>query len=198
MIEKAKDYLTQKRLWPLVDVFIFVVITYGFHELWWSFSGQIAGSASFTAAASWLAGTIYNISAWLDVHIFRMDVLLYSPNVIHFNDNNTGINVNESCSGFKQMWQVLVLFLLFPGPWKQKLWYIPMGMLSMFLFNIVRIVALSFAMLYWPQHWDFIHLWVLRPIYYFIIFILWVIWVEKYGGMKRYFEKPEPKKQPNA
>ncbi|MFZ4548065.1 MAG: archaeosortase/exosortase family protein [Bacteroidales bacterium] len=192
MIEKAKEYLTQKRLWPIVDVLIFVVITYGFHELWWSFNGQIAGSPAFTAAASWLAATIYDASAWLDVHVFGMDVLLYSPNVIHFNDNNTGINVNESCSGFKQMWQVLILFLLFPGPWKQKVWYIPMGLLSMFLFNIVRIVALSFAMLYWPQHWDFIHLWVLRPVYYFIIFILWVIWVEKYGGMKRYFDRPKP------
>jgi exosortase/archaeosortase family protein len=192
MIEKAIKYLTEKRFWPLVDVFIFVVITYGFHELWWTFSGQIAGSPAFTAAASWLAGVIYNASAWIDVHVFGIDVLLYSPNVIYFKDNNTAINVNESCSGFKQMWQVLVLFLLFPGPWKQKLWYIPMGMLSMFLFNIVRIVALSFAMLYWPQHWDFIHLWVLRPVYYFIIFVLWVIWVEKYGGMKRYFDKPKP------
>ena len=187
MLNKAKDFLNHNRLWPLVDVLIFVVITLGFHKLWWMFNSQIAGIASFAVIANWLAGTIYAASAWLDAHVFGMDITLYEVNGIRFNNNNTAIYVNESCSGFKQMWQVLVLFLLFPGPWKTKLWYIPMGMAAMFLFNIVRIVALSFAMIYWPEHWDFIHMWVLRPVYYLIIFILWVIWVEKFGGMKRYF-----------
>jgi exosortase/archaeosortase family protein len=190
MLEKFKTYISKNRLWPMVDVVLFVVITYGFHELWWANSGWIYSTSAFTSIANWLAETIYGASAWLDGHVFGMDIEMYSPNVIHFNANNTAINVNESCSGFKQMWQVLVLFLLFPGPWKQKLWYVPMGMVSIFLVNILRIVALSFAMIYWPQNWDFIHLWVLRPVYYLVIFILWVIWVEKFGGMKRYFEKP--------
>jgi hypothetical protein len=64
-----------------------------------------------------------------------------------------------------------------------------MGMFSMFLVNVLRIVGLSFAMIYWPAQWDFIHLWILRPFYYVVIFILWVVWVEKFGGMKRYFVK---------
>ncbi len=190
MIHKTKEYLAHNRLWPMIDVLIFVVITLGFHKIWWMFSAQIYGLSSFITVSNWLAATVYAASAWLDAHIFRMDIVLYTPNVIHFNANNTAINVNESCSGFKQMWQVLVLFLLFPGPWKYKLWYIPMGMVSMFLVNVLRIVGLSFAMILWPQHWDFIHLWILRPFYYVVIFILWVIWVEKFGGMKRYFEKP--------
>lgn len=189
MLNKAKLFLNHNRLWPIVDVLIFVVITLGFHQLWWAFHKQIAGIESFTAIANWLAAIIYSASAWIDAHILGMDITLYEVNGIRFNSNNTAIYVNESCSGFKQMWQVLVLFLFFPGPWKTKLWYIPMGMLSMFLFNIIRIVALSGAMIQWPEHWDFIHMWVLRPVYYLIIFILWVIWVEKFGGMKRYFEK---------
>jgi exosortase/archaeosortase family protein len=189
MLNKAKEFLDHNRLWPLLDVLIFVVITLGFHKLWWAFSEQIYSLDSFIAIANWLAASIYNASAWLDAYVFRMDITLYEVNGIRFNSNNRAIFVNESCSGFKQMWQVFVLFLLFPGPWKYKLWYIPMGMLSMYLFNIIRIVALSFAMIYWPEHWDFIHMWLLRPVYYLIIFILWVIWVEKFGGMKRYFER---------
>jgi len=188
MLNKAKDYLNRNRLWPIVDVLIFVVITLGFHKLWWAFSAHIYSIPFFTEIADWLAATIYVASAWIDVHIFGMNVTLYEVNGIRFNDNNTAIFVNESCSGFKQMWQVVVLFLFFPGPWKTKLWYIPMGMLSMYLFNIIRIVGLSFTMLNWPEHWDFIHMWIFRPVYYLIIFILWVIWVEKFGGMKRYFE----------
>ncbi len=189
MLSKIKDFLNRKRLWPLVDVLLFVVITLGFHKLWWAYSAHIYSIPSFTAIANWLAASIYGASVWLDANVFRMNITLFEVNGIHFNVNNTAIYVNESCSGFKQMWQVLVLFLFFPGPWKYKLWYIPMGMLSMYLFNIIRIVALSFAMIHWPAQWDFIHMWLLRPVYYLIIFILWVIWVEKFGGMKRYFEK---------
>jgi exosortase/archaeosortase family protein len=189
MLNKAKDFLNRNRLWPLVDVLLFVVITLGFHKLWWAFSPHIYSISAFTAIATWLAATVYTASAWFDAHVFGMDIVLYATNVIHFNANNTAIYVNESCSGFKQMWQVVILFLLFPGPWKYKLWYIPMGMLAMFLFNIIRIVGLSFTMIHWPQQWDFIHMWIFRPFYYLIIFILWVVWVEKFGGFKRYFEK---------
>ncbi len=39
--------------------------------------------------------------------------------------NNGYVGVNESCSGLKQFYQIAVLFILFPGPWKHKLWYIP-------------------------------------------------------------------------
>lgn len=188
MVTGILQYISKHKLWPLIDVLIFVVITLGFHKLWWAVNDKIYAVTMFLDIANWLAGTIYSISAWLDANVFGMDIRLGENNYIYFNANNTAIYVNESCSGFKQMWQVLVLFLFFPGPWKTKLWYIPMGMLIMILFNVIRIVALSFAMIHWPEHWDFIHMWLLRPVYYVIIFILWVIWVEKFGGVKRYFK----------
>lgn len=187
MLNKIKSYLTRNRLWPIIDVLLFVIITWGFHIFWWSFYQHIYGISSFAAIADWLAEAVYIISAWIDAHIMRMDIVLYWKNLIHFNANNTGIVINESCSGFKQMWQVVVLFLLFPGPWKHKLWFIPAGMFAMFVTNIIRVVLLSVVMIHWPEHWDFIHLWVLRPFYYVVIFALWVWWVEKFGGMKRYF-----------
>ena len=181
------EYLSKNKLWPVVDVILFIIITYLFHKLWWKFSYLIYGTPALLSFSGWLSEMVYVASAWIDQHILGMDITLYFKNIIHFNVNNRGIEINESCSGFKQMYQVLILFLLFPGPWKHKLWFIPMGMISMFLINIIRVVLLSVVMIYWPQHWDFIHLWVLRPFYYLVIFILWVIWVEKFGGMKRYF-----------
>ncbi|HPT14087.1 MAG TPA: archaeosortase/exosortase family protein [Bacteroidales bacterium] len=189
MFTSVKTFLDKTKLWPVVDVFLFIIITYLFHKLWWRFSYIIYDTSLFLSISDWLARMVYQASAWIDAHILGMDVTLYFKNIIHFNVNNRGIEINESCSGFKQMYQVVILFLLFPGPWRHKLWYIPMGMASMFVINIIRVVLLSVTMVYWPQHWDFIHLWVLRPFYYLVIFILWVIWVEKFGGMRRYFEK---------
>jgi len=186
MLNKTKDYITRNRLWPIVDVLIFVVITGGFHKLYWAFFSVGISQSGMNAVMEWLAATVYSVSAWVDVHIFGMDILLYPVNMIHFNANNTTIAINESCSGFKQMLQVLILFLLFPGPWKHKLWYIPAGMLAMFITNIIRVVILSAVMIHWPQQWDFIHLWILRPFYYVVIFGLWVLWVERFGGMRKF------------
>jgi exosortase/archaeosortase family protein len=188
-IQPATDLLSQKKLWPVIDVVLFVAITWVFHKLWWQYSGEIYSISVFKDFADWLAATVYHISAWLDVHVLRMNIELYEKNIISFTSNGRAMEINESCSGFKQMYQVLVLFLLFPGPWRHKLWFIPAGMIAMFLTNVVRVVLLSVAMIYWPEQWDFIHLWVLRPVYYVVIFFLWVLWVEKFGGMKRYFEK---------
>lgn len=187
MLSSIKNYLTRKRLWPLVDVLLFVIITWGFHLLWWSVFAPVISNSGLNAIADILASTVYSLSAWVDLHLLGMDIVLYPVNIIHFNANNSSMAINESCSGFKQMWQVIVLFVLFPGPWKNKLWFIPAGMLAMFITNIIRVVLLSIVMIHWPAQWDFIHLWVLRPFYYVVIFALWVWWVEKYGGMKKYF-----------
>lgn len=189
MLTKIKRFLDRNKLWPVADVLVFVIITLGFHKLWWAFLLTGINNSGLLVIIDWLAEAVYVSSAWVDAHIFGLDLTLKPVNILQFNINQRAIQINESCSGFKQMWQVLVLFLVFPGPWKHKLWFIPMGMASMFLVNVIRIVGLSFAMIYWPEHWDFIHMWILRPFYYVVIFILWVIWVEKYGGVKRYFAK---------
>ncbi len=189
MLDKFKNYITRNRLWPIIDVLLFVIITWGFHKLYWTFFSHFISSSGLNSVTDWLAGIVYTSSAWIDAKILGMDMVLYPKNIMHFNASNRAMAINESCSGFKQMWQVLILFLLFPGPWKHKLWFIPAGMLAMLITNIIRVVLLSVTMIHWPQHWDFIHLWVLRPFYYVVIFALWVWWVEKFGGMKRYFVK---------
>ncbi len=137
-MKKLIEYLTERKLWPLVDVLLFVVITYGFHKLWWAFDDQIFRIPAFSAMTAWLAHTIFSASAWVDGHILFMNILLHPINVIHFNSNNTAICVNDSCSGFKQMWQVLILFLLIPGPWKQKLWFIPVGLVAIFFCQYLK------------------------------------------------------------
>lgn len=55
-----------------------------------------------------------------------------------------------------------------------------MGLVIIHLTNIFRIIILSVVVMNWPQQWDFIHLWIMRPFFYVVIFIMWVIWVEKY------------------
>lgn len=191
MLHSLKTFLDKNKLWPVVDVLLFIAITYLFHKLWWRFSYLIYGTPFLLSVSQWLAETVFLASSWIDAHILCLNIRLFPDNIINFVSCERSIQINESCSGFKQMYQVFILFLLFPGPWKHKLWYIPMGMAAMFLINVIRVVLLSIAIIQLPQYWDFIHLWILRPFYYLVIFILWVIWVERFGGMKRYFNKAQ-------
>jgi exosortase/archaeosortase family protein len=98
--------------------------------------------------------------------------------------NNGYVAVNESCSGLKIFLQFTVLMILFPGPWKHKLWYIPAGLIILHLTNIFRIVGLAQVTISLPQYWDFSHDYFFRPLFYVVIFTLWVIWVEYFYTKK--------------
>jgi exosortase/archaeosortase family protein len=178
------DFAKSKKGAPYADVFLFVVITVLVHKLWWHYSTFIFGLPGFMEITGWLAYNVFVVSSWINMHILGIDMKMAPGNTLVFLKNNTSIFINESCSGFKQMVQIVILFVLFPGPWKQKLWFIPACIAAMFVVNVIRVIGLSYAMIGSPEHWDFIHLWIMRPFYYLAIFVMWVIWVEKFKNKR--------------
>lgn len=173
----------------MVDVALFCIIIIFFHFLWWDFGLKsfLYNFASFEKMEQFLATQVFLASSWFDLHILGYKIKTIDT-TIYFPDINGYITVNGSCSGLKQFYQWIVLMLLFPGPWKHKLWYIPFGILIIHLNNILRIIILSVIVVNWPGYWDFAHDWILRPFFYVIIFALWVYWVEKI--------RPKYKKRP--
>lgn len=167
----------------VIDVALFAIITYSFHVLWWDFARVIKSFTVINVTADWLADQVFVSSLWINRHILGLHVTTEYPNYMWF-ANGGYVQVVESCSGLKQFYQIIVLFVLFPGPWKHKLWYIPMSILIMHLVNITRIVILSVVVLWKPDYWHFIHDWVLRPGFYVVIFVLWVVWVERFRKLE--------------
>jgi len=161
----------------VVDVALFALITYGFHLVFRYFAKEIMLLPFVGEANLWLTDVVYEISLWINVNILGFHITVEPGNTMWFS-NGGYITVNSSCSGLKQFYQVFVLFVLFPGPWKHKLWFIPLGFVIMFLTNIFRIISLSVILLWKPEHWDFSHDWILRPFFYVVLFALWVWWVE--------------------
>jgi exosortase/archaeosortase family protein len=162
----------------ITDVALFCLITVAFHFLWWQGLKPIVGTKqAFLALANGLAHNVFICSRWILVN-FTGIVSYTEGNTFHY-INNGYISVVESCSGLKQFYQIIILYLLFPGPWKHKLWYIPACIIVMHLFNILRIIGLSYTLIWVPEHWDYIHLSIFRPMYYAVIFLQWVFWNEK-------------------
>ncbi len=163
----------------IVDITLFALITYFFHLLFRFYAGQIMAVPFIMASGNWLAHVVFVTSLWINQHILGMHIITEPINTMWF-ESKSGLNVNSSCSGLKQFYQVLVLFVLFPGPWRHKLWFIPLSFFAMFATNIFRIVVLSLVQNWKPEYFEFIHTWVLRPFFYVVLFGLWIWWVEKY------------------
>ncbi len=182
--KKSAAFITQHKLQPIVDVLIFVIIIVFFHKLWWDWGLKdlLLNYFSFAELEQFMAHQVFLPSAWFVEHIIGYDIKTLN-NTLYF-PNNGYIAVNGSCSGLKQFYQWMFLMVLFPGPWKQKLWYIPLGLIVIHLTNIFRIIALSVIVMEWPQYWTFSHDWILRPFFYVVIFVMWVIWEEKFRHKK--------------
>lgn len=175
------SFIQKYKLQSLVDVAIFCIITVFFHFLWWNgLKSFLLTYLSFGSMEAFMAHQVFLPSAWIVENVLAYPVNTVG-NGLYF-ENGGYVEVVGSCSGLKQFYQWIMLMILFPGPWKKKLWYIPLGLLVIHIVNIFRIVILSVVVVHWPQHWDFIHEWILRPFFYVVIFMLWVIWVEKLKG----------------
>ena len=157
-----------------------MIIIVFFHQLWWDwgFKTLLLDHLAFAELEQFMAYQVFWPSAWIVEHIVGYTIGTENTTLIF--PRAGSIVVNGSCSGLKQFYQWTFLMVLFPGPWKKKLWYIPLGILVIHLVNIMRIVILSVILMNWPDQWHFSHDWILRPFFYVVIFALWVIWVEKY------------------
>lgn len=171
---------TENKIWrPIIQILLFATITLLFHYLWWG------GIRNFLTQFYWfeafrhqMVKWVFTSSAWINENILGLDIIRQGTTIIL--PGHGFVEVVEDCSGTKQFYQILVLFVLFPGPWKHKLWYIPASLLVMHITNVLRIVFLTLTLLWFPEEWDFIHLFVMRPMFYVVIFALWIIWIEKF------------------
>lgn len=162
------------------DVLLFAFLIVGFHLFyrawanWWHFWPI---KDLIVLVRDWLADQVFVQSTWIDEHVLGLEILRTERDMIFPGHGYIGINL--SCSGFKQIMQFIILMLFFPGPRKHKLWFIPLGILVVHLTNLFRIVGLSVVTINWPDYWQFSHDYLFRPFFYVMMFLMWVVWVEK-------------------
>jgi exosortase/archaeosortase family protein len=182
-------YITQLRDFEkgkfgfMSDVILFILITYAFHLVFRYFAADIMSVPFILASGNWLAHVVYLTSLWINQNLLGMQIEPAPNNMMQFT-NGYAMYVNSSCSGLKQFYQVIILFVLFPGPWKHKLWFIPFSCFAMLATNVFRISVLAIIQAWRPEYFEFIHTWVLRPFFYVVLFGLWVFWVEKFRKSK--------------
>jgi exosortase/archaeosortase family protein len=179
---KTQEFIRRHRLDVFTDVIFFIIITLIIHYAYRYWANQLDYAPvkqQIYDLEGEMAELVYYPSVWFVKNILRIEITTVDQIKTMYFSNNGYIAVNRSCSGFKQILQFALLMLVFPGPWKRKLWFIPLGVFVVYLTNIFRITGLSVVIIAWPQYWDFSHDYLFRPFFYVVIFMLWVWWVEK-------------------
>ncbi|MFD2784124.1 exosortase X [Hymenobacter rubripertinctus] len=98
------------------------------------------------------------------------------PTIVTMYDQ-AAVIVGNPCNG-------LVLYALFagfvlsyPGNGRRRLWFIPLGIATIYLLNVLRIAVLALNHTYWYHTVEFNHHYTFTFVAYGAILVLWARWV---------------------
>lgn len=117
--------------------------------------------------------------------LFRVDFqaqeVLNTPYII-LNYNQKAIaRIIEGCNAISVIILYISFVVSFSGKLKPTLFFIFGGSFLVYIFNVVRIALLSVALYWFPQHEAFLHEIVFPLFIYGVVFVLWVVWVNKFS-----------------
>ncbi|MCF8304665.1 MAG: archaeosortase/exosortase family protein [Bacteroidales bacterium] len=182
--ETVKQWIIKNGLQSLVDVAIFFAILLTFHFLWRQvFVNYLTQMEFYHNLSNFFETQVFRQSYWFNVNVLGLDITAVD-NTMYFSKHGY-IAITGGCSGLKQFYQWILLMLLFPGPWKHKTWFIPLGLIITHAVNLFRIIGLSIVLINWGDYWQWSHDWLFRPFFYIVMFMLWVWWVEKFKNKQK-------------
>ncbi len=182
LLPNIHEFIRKHLVESLKDVTLFILITIIIHFAWRFWANQLSylPIADFMSdAQNWMATRVFRQSVWFVQLILSIELGLFQESNSMYFSNGAHMYINQSCSGLKQIMQFALLMIVFPGPWKRKLWFIPLGVFIVHLTNLFRIIGLSVVLIIKPDYWGFSHDYIFRPFFYVVIFFLWVCWVDK-------------------
>ena len=87
----------------------------------------------------------------------------------------------EGCNALSVIILYVSFIVAFSGKLKPTLLFVFGGSLLIYILNVLRIASLSALIFYFPEQEPFLH-GVVFPLYiYGVVFILWLIWVNKFS-----------------
>ena len=175
---------------PYSDVIIFMVTLLVANYAWkWTFVGDEHGDAvtwlglDVTAPFEFMACHIASVVYWL-IALFRDTAGMADAHTIRFT-SGAGTTIIWGCSGLKQMFIWFCLILTVQGYktdralWWKKLWFIPLGWVCCYAFNILRIFLIALFIEQHPDWFHVLHDYIFKYLFYGMMFGLWVWFVEK-------------------
>jgi exosortase/archaeosortase family protein len=181
-----KKYIEGLR--PYWDIILFVIALLA-ANFFWKFT--VIGDEG-SEQVMWLGWDISRPFDYMSEHIARVvywfihlnndGVYFLEPSTIHFS-TGTGTKIVWGCTGLKQSFIWIIIMLIARGNWKHKIWFIPLGLVCAYLFNILRITLIAMAIEHHPEWFEVLHDYIFKYIFYGMLFLLWLWWSNKIAQM---------------
>jgi len=185
-IAEIKAYCQDPKNRSTVNVGLFIVLIISFHFLYlgWQALGYWPIGKTVDQLMLWSVNMVYSQSCWVLDHVLRVDITTISSKRLIACINSDGdfarVIIAPECASLKQWMHWLFLMLIFPGPWKHKAWYIPAGLVIIEWTNVVRICGVLLMQIPFPNSFRLAHDYIFKVFFYLIIFLMWMLWVEKF------------------
>lgn len=184
MIKKSKLSLFK-------DEILFLLILLIFHFIWkaWEiyFHNQILGVDILNGFFLILAKSITEFTAFVLTYFLNINsaAVLYNNNTaIHYINTNSYLLLTLLCTGIKQIIFFTFLMFCYPGSIKNKLWFIPSGVLVIYIFRAIIFATLAWVFFYNVKLFEVLH-YASKYVHWTSVFVIWVIWM-------RYFKENKP------
>ena len=193
-----KAYCNDPKNRSTVNVGMFVLLILSFHFLYVGWNDGIDYwpiRKTVYKLLVWSVNMVYSQSCWVLDRVLHIDIsTINETRLIAAPDKSGGwacTVIAPECASLKQWLHWIFLMVLFPGPWKHKAWYIPAGLVIIEWTNVVRICGIMLMQIIWPDihirllgsdinTFHLAHDYVFKAFFYFVIFLMWVLWVEKF------------------
>lgn len=179
MTKKHKD-INKKKYW--LRFLISAILLFSFIYLFYTVIRQN------TVINDWYVDTLNSFATILLIaskyftELFGFEVVTYGKSIrIIDGFKAASIYLDRGCMGRNVMLGFAALIAVFPGKFIHKLWYIPMGLLIIIFINILRISGLAITAYCCPQYSDINHHFIFKIVAWAVIFVLWVIWFNKFS-----------------
>lgn len=86
------------------------------------------------------------------------------------------LRVERGCDGLDPLAMFVAAVVAMPASWKRKLIGVIVGTVALTLINLVRVLSLFYIGVYWPQHFEIVHIEIWQPMFIVMTMLIWIGW----------------------
>ncbi|MBD81197.1 MAG: hypothetical protein CL840_19925 [Crocinitomicaceae bacterium] len=168
-----------KGLWSN-PLFRFIIYAFSLYLLWFILYSNWLQPQGIVD--NWVIGIIINhtdtLLSILGFETHSPDI--YGPDVKTVGIvGSSGVWIGDACNGLTLFALFSGFVLAYPGPMIKKIWFVPFGIVTIHLLNVIRVTALAVIAKYYPSSLDFNHTYTFTILVYSYVFGLWYFWANK-------------------
>lgn len=112
---------------------------------------------------------------------FYIQTIPQTTNILFYYNQQAVARMIEGCNAISVIILFISFVVSFSGKLKPTLLFVFGGSIFIYILNIIRIALLCLALYWFPEHQSLLHEIIFPLFIYGVVFILWIIWVNKFS-----------------